>query len=206
MIAVDVHRLLVVRQARELRAGMGLVQAYVDRLEGALGEVDDGVMDVEPVERPGAGEGEGPHPALLVRPEARAFVGPDVVLLGPGPAAPSTVRSRPRGRRGTPRGSGKSSRRSSEAASMSSVPTRPSSSTQPSSCQVWTSASVANREVTVPPFSSLGRRPTAVRTDNHPTGVRPPDPIPAPGAGRPVGSSLSSGLRRKGRDRRCSIL
>ena len=52
--------------------------------EGALGEVDDGVVDVEPVERPRTGEGEGPHPALLVRPEPRTLVGPDVVLLGLG--------------------------------------------------------------------------------------------------------------------------
>jgi hypothetical protein len=68
---------------------VGLVEAYVGRLEGTLGKVDDGVVDVEPVERPRAGEGEGPHPTLLIGPEPRTLVGPDVVLPGFGrPALP----------------------------------------------------------------------------------------------------------------------
>ena len=49
---------------------------------GALGEVDDGGMHADPVERPAAREGEGRHPALLGGAEARPFLGPDEGLLG----------------------------------------------------------------------------------------------------------------------------
>jgi hypothetical protein len=73
--------LLVVGDAGVLGAGVSLVEADVLVAERALGEVDDGGMDADPVERPAAREGEGRHPALLGGAEARPFLGPDEGLL-----------------------------------------------------------------------------------------------------------------------------
>ena len=47
----------------------------------ALGEIDDGRVDADPVEGPAARKGERRHPALLRGTETGSLVGPDEGLL-----------------------------------------------------------------------------------------------------------------------------
>ena len=82
MVAVGVHRLLVVGKPGVLGRGVGLVEADVVAAERPLGEVDQGGVDAQAVEPTRPGEGEGPHPLLLCGAEPRAFGRPLVGLLG----------------------------------------------------------------------------------------------------------------------------
>ena len=75
MVAVGVHRLLVVGVAGVLRRDRRLVDADVGRLQRPLGEVDDGRMNGETVERATPPERELPAPPVLFGPEGGAVLG-----------------------------------------------------------------------------------------------------------------------------------
>jgi len=108
VVAVCVHGLLVVGQPGVLGAGLGLVETDINGAEGSFGEVDQGRVDAQAIERTGTVKWERPRPLLLLtrnpgRPPA------DVVRLGFS-GRPGGGRSPLQDRRSTRRCSGRAAR------------------------------------------------------------------------------------------------
>ena len=136
VVPVGVHGLLVVGLARVLRRRQRLVEPEIGRLQRAFGEVDDRRVHAQPVE--GGEAGTGTPPASGAARDGSPDR-PRATYIAFGSAGcPSRRSCSPAGSAWYSAAVGNISRRSRVAASISSVGTRPSISTQPLSCQAAT--------------------------------------------------------------------